>query len=58
MQTKHGYIPFWCLIRILSFGTISKFYKLMKGDDQREVAKELNVEYTYLASFLGTHCSI
>lgn len=52
MQTKHGYIPFWCLIRILSFGTISKFYKLMKGDDQREVAKELNVEYTYLASFL------
>lgn len=51
-QKKHGYVPFWCLIRILSFGTISKFYKLMKGEDQRSVANELNIKYEYLASFL------
>lgn len=49
---KHQHIPLWCLVRILSFGTISKFYKLMKYDDQKKLATALNIKYEYLSSFL------
>ncbi len=36
---NHGYIPMWVLNSILSFGTMSKFYSLMKQQDRQFVSR-------------------
>ncbi|MBQ8374225.1 MAG: Abi family protein [Clostridia bacterium] len=36
----YRHVPLWALIRALSFGNTSKFLRLMKTDDSREVARE------------------
>lgn len=41
---KYNYIPLWVLVRILSFGKISKFYSLMKQGDQNSISKKYNLK--------------
>ncbi len=55
--TKHyinnyGYIPLWIVVKVLSFGITSELYTIMKLSDQREIAKEFNVDNEALAVFL------
>lgn len=38
-----GYIPLWVLIRVMSFGKISKFYSLMKPKEQNEISRKYNL---------------
>lgn len=40
---QYGYVPLWVLIRILTFGQVSKFYALMKQTDQNIIAKNFLV---------------
>ncbi len=40
----YGYIPLWVLVRILSFGKISKFYSLMKPKEQNAISKKYNLK--------------
>ena len=37
--TKYGYIPLWVLNNILTLGTISKFYSLMKQPERQQISK-------------------
>ena len=53
----YGYIPLWVLNNILTFGTISKFYSLMKTPERQSVSRifgimdnELDSELMYLSS--------
>lgn len=53
----YGYVPLWVLNNILTLGTISKFYSLMKQPERQEVSKcfhlqdnELSSVLTYLSS--------
>ena len=39
----YGHVPLWALIRALSFGNTSKFLRLMKLTDRKEIAKEYGV---------------
>lgn len=39
----YGYIPLWVLNNILTFGTISKFYSLMKTEERQEISKPLGL---------------
>ena len=55
--SKYGYIPLWVLTNILTLGTISKFYSLMKTPERQDVSKvfkvldtELENELLYLSS--------
>ena len=55
--TKHyinnyGYIPLWVVVKVLSFGITSELYTIMKAVDQKEIAKEYNVEVEDLLTFL------
>ena len=55
--TKHyinnyGYIPLWIVVKVLSFGITSELYTIMKLSDQREIAKEFNIDNESLAVFL------
>lgn len=45
-------IPLYALIELLSFGTLSKFYKNMKKEDKKAVAQIYGVKYTYLESWI------
>ena len=47
-----GRIPFYALVELFSFGTLSKFYKNMKPADKKEIAKSYGVGYTYLESWM------
>lgn len=50
--TQYGYIPLWVLIRIITFGQISKFYDLMKQQDQNKVAKKFRVKEKELKTYI------
>lgn len=52
-MNKYGYVPLWVLIRIMTFGEISKFFGLMKQKDQNAIAKNFNVKEKILKSYLG-----
>lgn len=41
---NYGYIPLWVLVRILSFGKISKFFSLMKQKDQNNISRKFNLQ--------------
>ena len=47
-----GEIPFYAAIEVASFGTLSKMYKNMENDDKKEIAKEFDVDYIYLESWI------
>ena len=49
----HGHVPMWVLIRALSFGTTSIFYKNMLDDDREQVATNYNVTADQLTNMLG-----
>lgn len=48
----HGYIPLWVLNNILTLGTISKFYSLMKQIERQEISKIFHLSDAQLESFL------
>lgn len=39
----YNYIPLWVLVRILSFGKISKFYSLMQEKEQNTISRKYNL---------------
>ena len=47
-----GDLPIYALIEVFSFGTLSKFYKNMKNEDKKAIAKSFGIGYTYLESWL------
>ncbi|MCC5909102.1 MAG: Abi family protein [Clostridiaceae bacterium] len=51
MET-YGYVPLWVLVNILTLGTISKFYGLMKLQERQKVAKRFCVSEKDLRSYL------
>ncbi len=40
---NYNYVPLWVLVRVLSFGKISKFYSLMKPKEQNAISKKYNL---------------
>ena len=49
---ENGDIPFYALIEIFSFGTLSKFYKNMKSADKKIIAGTYGIGYTYFESWI------
>ena len=47
-----GSLPFYALVELFSFGTLSKYYKNLNNADKKEIAKQFGVGYTYLESWL------
>lgn len=41
---NYKYIPLWVLVRVLSFGKISKFYSLMKPKEQNTISRKYNLK--------------
>lgn len=47
-----GKLPFYALVELFSFGTLSKFYKNMKNEDKKAIAIQYGVGYTYFESWI------
>lgn len=45
-------IPFYALVEIFSFGTLSKFFKNMKNADKKQIAATYGISYTYFESWI------
>ena len=50
---QYGYVPLWVLIKILTFGQVSKFYALMKQTDQNIIAKNFLVREKNLKIYIN-----
>ena len=48
----YKYIPLWVLIRILSFGKVSKFYSFMKQKEQNNISRRFNIQSETLKVYL------
>ena len=40
---KHNFIPMWVLVNILTLGTVSNFYSIMKQNDRIAISKIFNI---------------
>ena len=49
---SYGYVPLWVLNNILTFGTVSKFYSLMKQADKQSISRIFHVLDDELESYL------
>lgn len=50
--TKYGYVPLWVLNNILTLGTVSKFYSLMKIDERQNISRIFHLQDHELESIL------
>lgn len=50
--SNYGYIPMWVLNNILTFGTISKFYSLLKVKDKTNISRDFKIQPHDLENFL------
>lgn len=48
----YNYIPLWVLIRILSFGKVSKFYSIMKQKEKNRISRKFNIKSEILKIYL------
>ncbi len=48
----YNYIPLWVLVRILTFGKISKFYSIMKPKDKNNISKKFKIKHEVLKIYL------
>ena len=51
-MTNYGYVPFWVVVKVLSFGLISELFTIMKRDDQRDVADLYGISIDSLMVYL------
>lgn len=49
---EEGALPVYALVEVLSFGSLSKFFKNMKNEDKKSIARSFGVGYTYFESWL------
>lgn len=49
--SNYGYVPFWVVVKVLSFGLISELYTVMKPDDQKEIAENYGVSVSSLLAY-------
>ncbi|MBQ8043300.1 MAG: Abi family protein [Clostridia bacterium] len=55
---KYKYIPLWVLIRVLSFGKVSKFYSFMKQKEQNVISRKFAIHSETLKVYLINLCDV
>lgn len=47
-----GDLPFYALLEVLTFGTLSKLFRNLKPEDKKAVSSQFGVHYTYFESWI------
>ncbi len=50
--SNYGYVPFWVVVKVLSFGLISELFTIMKKEDQNDIAEVYNISVDDLIVYL------
>ena len=50
---RYGYIPFWILVKVLSFGIMAEFYDILKYEDQEDISNFYKVNPEVLGIYLS-----
>lgn len=50
---RYGYIPFWILVKVLSFGIMAEFYDILKYEDQEEISHFYGISSENLSIYLS-----
>lgn len=53
-ENYDGHLPVWAMVEIVTFGTLSKLYKNLNKEAQKDIAKEYGVDSIYLISWLNS----
>lgn len=53
VQKYGGHFPIWVIVELLSLGTLSTLYSLMKREDQTAIAKQFHTGYAYMKSWFA-----
>lgn len=51
-MNNYGYVPFWVVVKVLSFGLISELFTIMKREDQVDIAKVYGISVEDLITYL------
>ncbi len=51
-MTNYGYVPFWVVVKVLSFGLISELFTIMKREDQKDIAELYGISVEALLVYL------
>lgn len=51
-MNNYGYVPFWVVVKVLSFGLISELFTILKYEDQKEIAEIYGVSVSSLLVYL------
>ena len=49
---SYGYVPLWVLVNVISLGTLSKFYSLLKQHDQNDIGKYFSLTPKNMINYL------
>lgn len=50
--SNYGYVPFWVVVKVLSFGLISELFTIMKKEDQKDIASVYGISPESLMVYL------
>lgn len=50
---RYGYIPFWVLVKVLSFGIISELFSILKPEDQYEILDTYGLDSDTFINYLA-----
>lgn len=50
--SNYGYVPFWVVVKVLSFGLISELFTILKPEDQKEIADVYGIKVNELLEYL------
>ena len=53
VQKYGGHFPIWVVVELLSLGTLSTLYSIMKREDQKAIAQKFNTGYAYVKSWFA-----
>ena len=53
----YGYIPFWILVKVLSFGIVAEFYDILKYEDQDDISKFYKINPETLSTYFRNVCA-
>lgn len=48
----YGFIPFWVVVKVLSFGIVCELFSVMKYEDQKEISNIYGVSIDHLITYL------
>ncbi len=51
-MSNYGYVPFWVVVKVLSFGLVSELYTVMKREDQKDISDVYGISADNLVIYL------